>query len=280
MASAVATHGGVIGDTREFFVREVLRRFLPKSVTIGTGQIVDSDFGISKQIDIIISRNEYPVLTTLATSNVYLAESIIATIEIKSNLTGGPKGTLWKALENCKSVKQRNIKTNKTSVEYYLEKENKSKNDVLEVYTKLLPPTYIFGYKGYKIRLNALQKTIFSWIKKHDVPFLEMPDMIVTEGCVAIKNNGEFFDQSKLKMLSGNNCIYIARNDSETLTWLLWHLLKRLIDCLGEIYHSETGIRYISGDQYLSSKHAMGEWAFWGERSEIGSQGDIEIKLT
>jgi len=102
----------------------------------------------------------------LAISNVYLAESIIATIEIKSSLTGGRNGALREALDNCKSVKEQIIHTNKTTVYKNLVEAGKLPEGDSHLYTKLIPPTYIFGFKGYKSDLDSLKNAVLFCFKR------------------------------------------------------------------------------------------------------------------
>jgi hypothetical protein len=84
--SAILQHSGEAGRAREFFVESVLRRVLPSDVVIGSGEIVDGQGGRSKQQDLLLYRNNFPVIDSLAGSHVYLAEGVLATIEVKSKL--------------------------------------------------------------------------------------------------------------------------------------------------------------------------------------------------
>ena len=64
--STTSNHGEVLGKAREFFVSQVLRRFLPQALHIGGGQIVDADGSLSRQIDTLIYRHDMPLLSSLA----------------------------------------------------------------------------------------------------------------------------------------------------------------------------------------------------------------------
>lgn len=254
LASSVTDHAGMIGESREFFIREILRRFLPSSVNVGTGQLVGLNEKLSKQVDIVISRPDFPILTSLARSNVYFSESVIATLEIKSSLTGTKKGTLWEALDNCRSVKQ-------SEFDYSTKGAEKPFNDL----RWLTPSSYIFGYKGYKQNLTALRNSISSWIKARNPSFLELPDIIVTEGCVIAKNDYRFFDSNKLKKKLGFDCIFLAMRDSNGLNWLLYHLLNQITFTLGEPIHKRTGIRYLIRKDHLKRQYFEEQSQKWGE---------------
>ena len=196
VSSAVATHGTILGDARENFIRDILQRFLPANIVVGTGQVIDSDDKISKQIDLIIYRNDFPILRTFGSSDVYLIEGVIATIEIKSKIN---TKALIEALENCKSV--RDLKP--TFIRQSLNEYSKSTYgvndyDLLEVTQQnsimslILPPTYIFSYKGFTGNsLSEFINSINEWymnVKGGECDVTIMPEVIVSEGCVALKN--------------------------------------------------------------------------------------------
>lgn len=196
MTKGIAQHKVVLGDAREAFVREVLGKFLPENITIGTGEIVDSQGGRSKQIDLVIYRNDFPVLRTGGESNVYLVEGVIAAIEIKSNLN---KQELFKALDNSKSVK--NLKpsflgpslNSYTNIVYEKDFESLTVSKRNSVMGMLLPATFIFTYYGYKSNsLQTFRKNLNEWyyslIKGGECSADTLPEAIVTEGCVSLQN--------------------------------------------------------------------------------------------
>lgn len=253
LASSVADHGGVVGESREFFVREILSRFLPKSVEVGTGQIIDSNHDLSNQIDIVISRPDFPVLTSMAMSDIFFAESVIATIEVKSTLK---KGTLWEALDNSRSVKRRDVDYRGKGDEEFLSYELREH----------LPSTYVFGYTGYKRNLSHLKKAIYTWIEDREATLLELPNVIVTEGCVVITNYGgvgEVFDANSMRQSLGHDCIFVARKDPEALTWLLSHLLGYIggIHSGGRYDH----VWYAWGVRFANATFREQDWLTWGK---------------
>lgn len=79
-------HSGDAGSTRELFLRNFLARFLPPSVVVGKGEIVDGDGHRSRQQDVVLYRGNFPIVHTLGESPVFLAEGVLATVEVKSNL--------------------------------------------------------------------------------------------------------------------------------------------------------------------------------------------------
>jgi len=75
-----------LGADREWFVREVLQRFLPSGVQVETGIAVSSVGQESSPQDVILLRNDYPVATGLLGLRRFVIESVLACAEVKSNL--------------------------------------------------------------------------------------------------------------------------------------------------------------------------------------------------
>lgn len=100
--SAILAHHGERGDAREFFVEAILKRFLPPNVVIGSGEIVDGAGHRSNQQDLLLYRSNFPVMDSLAGAHIYLVEGVLATIEVKSILTGSE---VERATKNIGSVK-------------------------------------------------------------------------------------------------------------------------------------------------------------------------------
>ncbi|RPI84334.1 MAG: hypothetical protein EHM34_03785 [Nitrosopumilales archaeon] len=76
------------GELRELFVSNILKSFLTEQFSIGTGVIINQAGYQSNQTDIIIYDNRIlPPFIKEQHIGVYPAESVIATIEVKSRLT-------------------------------------------------------------------------------------------------------------------------------------------------------------------------------------------------
>jgi hypothetical protein len=192
----------------------------------------------------------------LATSNIFFADSVIATIEVKSELSGSVDGKLWEALDNCQSVKQLQL------TDPSLFGEGKP---AFWKFIRRLPSTYIFGYRGYKKDLSSLKKAIYTWIEVRKPSPVELPNVIVTDGCVVITNYGisEAFDSNSLRRTLGHDCVFVAREDPEALTWLLIHLLGYV----GGIHTSAGGntyARYAWGVNFAVNAFREREWQTWG----------------
>jgi hypothetical protein len=94
------------GTPREAFIREYLQDHLTQNLAIGTGEIIDARSQPNEprnQIDIVLYRRDYPRLSFGGGISGFLAESVIATIEVKSVLTSEELG---KSIRSARRVKQ------------------------------------------------------------------------------------------------------------------------------------------------------------------------------
>jgi hypothetical protein len=132
-------HPTILGEIREHFIKEVLEKFLPSSVIVGRGEITDGEKRSGQQ-DIIIYRTNFPVIKGFDSVNLYLIEGVIATIEVKSDLsTGKPNGlmTAFKNLATVSKLYNQAIPMNGTEEEF---------KDLQRIYTA---KTFVVGYKGW-----------------------------------------------------------------------------------------------------------------------------------
>ncbi len=100
---SVLNQATILGSIREAVVRDILSKFLPHSIEIGTGQVIDSLGNLSDQIDIIVYRGTTPAFRFEGGVSAFLYEGVLATIEIKSMLY---REKLQEWLNNSKSVKE------------------------------------------------------------------------------------------------------------------------------------------------------------------------------
>lgn len=86
----LVTHWGEDGKYKEVVFKNVLKRFLPKSLEIGTGFIIKplerGEHVESKQLDIIIYENSYPILFREEDFVIMTPEGVRGIVEIKANL--------------------------------------------------------------------------------------------------------------------------------------------------------------------------------------------------
>lgn len=97
------------GTPREEFISEFLQDHLSESVAISSGEIIDSDSKPNEkrnQIDIVVYRRDYPKLKFSRDINAFLAESVVATIEVKSILDRDGLEQSIKTARNTKNLKR------------------------------------------------------------------------------------------------------------------------------------------------------------------------------
>jgi hypothetical protein len=86
----LVTDWGEEGRYKEEVFKNILKRFLPSNLSVGTGFILNSqernEHHNTNQIDVIIYDNSYPVLFKEADFLIIPAEGVRGIIEVKANL--------------------------------------------------------------------------------------------------------------------------------------------------------------------------------------------------
>lgn len=105
------------GTPREAFIREFLEGHLSERVAIGTGELIDSNSVPNppqnqqrNQFDIVLYKRDFPRLDIGGGINAFLAESVVATIEVKSTLNQQDMQQAVRAARQAKSL-TRNVVT-------------------------------------------------------------------------------------------------------------------------------------------------------------------------
>jgi len=97
-------HWGEDGRYKEIILSEMLKRHLPKNVSVGTGFVVNQE-NISTQIDIIIYDSKYPLMFEQGDFVIVPSESVIGIVEVKSSLdVSKAKIAVEKAAENVRII--------------------------------------------------------------------------------------------------------------------------------------------------------------------------------
>ncbi|WP_159024569.1 DUF6602 domain-containing protein [Streptomyces scabiei] len=80
-------HAGEQGRENEISLVRLMENLLPTSVGVGSGMIIDSEGGVSKQTDIIIyDSGNQPSILAQTTQAIYPVENVLMTIEVKTTL--------------------------------------------------------------------------------------------------------------------------------------------------------------------------------------------------
>ncbi|WP_437974293.1 DUF6602 domain-containing protein [Sorangium sp. So ce295] len=86
--SLFVSHAGEVGRTHEVFLGQVLSRFLPAKLRIGTGFVLSPE-SVTRQQDIIVyDWQRLPLLLTIGDCVVVDADAVAATIEVKTVIQG------------------------------------------------------------------------------------------------------------------------------------------------------------------------------------------------
>jgi hypothetical protein len=102
--AALLGHPGEIGRAREDALRDHLRSFLPPTLGVSTGFVIDAQGGRSRQIDIIINLADYHAVFMVSGIPLVPVEAVIAVFEIKSSVHS--RAVLHDCYDVLKSVKQ------------------------------------------------------------------------------------------------------------------------------------------------------------------------------
>lgn len=97
------THRGMAGLARERAISDLLSRYLPRRVSIGTGTVIDARGGESRQTDLVIYDKDCTSVFTIGGVNFYPCEGVIAVGEVKTQVDSGDD--LATALDNIASTK-------------------------------------------------------------------------------------------------------------------------------------------------------------------------------
>jgi hypothetical protein len=137
---SVSGHGVNRGTPREVFVKQFLKDHLASTLDIGNGEIIDNSSkpGAKRpQHDVVVYKRSYPKLDLGGDVCAFLVESVVATIEVKSNLT-------------MKGIKQ-SVKAGKAT---------KALNSSIWGGTRRPIASYVVAYRG-----PANMETAFRWIQ-------------------------------------------------------------------------------------------------------------------
>lgn len=102
LVNAIA-HPGENGRARETIIRSFLQKFVPRGFGIDTGFVVDAHGTMSKQVDIVIYRDDYHPVFEIGGVRHFMVESVAAVIENKARVES--RKVLGSALDNLRSVK-------------------------------------------------------------------------------------------------------------------------------------------------------------------------------
>ncbi len=93
-SASSAGHPNLRGGPREWFIRDFLDAHLPGTLEVGQGEVIDSaspprpsQGRYRPQVDIVLYKRDLPKISLAKNHSAFLAEGVVATIEVKSKLT-------------------------------------------------------------------------------------------------------------------------------------------------------------------------------------------------
>ena len=240
---------------RSTFIRVVLDQFLPASYAIGAGRIIDSSGNSSDDQDIVIYRRDFPQMNLPGSTNVFLLESVLATIQVKTKLV---RKTFFEALDQCASMSRlepvissrvlREIAA-KNKLTLISEREYQHRDPLLTARFNLIgrPPSFLYAFSGYQSNYKQLSENIDLWLtyRKEKQLYADMkscPSIIATQGCFAIRNASPF----SMK----NNVLFGVGTDIAPIRLIILqvlHALNRNLRAPSDSQGAKTGL-----DAYLN----------------------------
>ena len=202
---------------KNHFINLFLKRFLPSTIQIGSGTIIDHFGSQSTYQNLILYRSDFPIFPTNSESKNFLVESVLATIEILPPSTTC-KGKAFTSLECFTHLDQsfRNIASvkNLKTARHRIFADNSK--DYMELILRLKPRTFIFSFHPLIDRQSFMNNYVQSKQVTHSV---------VPDGICIIGKNGLYakYDPEFRKT---------SLFDDQPFTHLFQHLFQILV---GEI---------------------------------------------
>jgi len=233
LLTSVTKHEIAADSTRAAFIRGVLEPFLPSSYAIGSGRIIDSAGQNSDLIDIVIYRRDFPRLNLPGSSDVFLYESVLATIEVRTKLI---RKTLFDALDTCASIAKlkpgisdKVLSKIATQNKLTLNKHNKyvHEHPLLTDRFNLIgrAPSFIYGFNGFQTSPGQLNDNIKIWLEQRqkdglDVDLNSFPAVIATQGCIGWRNAAP--------LSANSNHLFGIGADAAPIRLIIFQLLYQL----------------------------------------------------
>jgi len=106
-ARKAVKHPGLKGASFEETFRTFLREYLPRSLDVSTGELVDSQGSVSRQLDVIISDStKTPIFYRSGGFRVIPVECTYAVIEVKAYLNANELDSIFQNMESVRNLKK------------------------------------------------------------------------------------------------------------------------------------------------------------------------------
>lgn len=253
--AAYAGTPGLIGSAREHPARKYLERILPGTSAVGSGIVIDSYNGLSKQQDIIIYERDFcPVFTIndSSESTYYPCEGVIAVGEVKSDLGVKELEDAFEKIASAKRLKRHRIQDNVPFRRYG--SANTIETHEVEFEPEKKELDQIFGFilcDNFALKNETLLKKISELWKKYQPN--ERPKVIISlnSGFLYFGNNIDERMLSNSKIAVKN---VIFCDDSEEGFLLLIRRLRELV-VSGRTVDAKELNRYFEGKSSKGLKY-------------------------
>jgi len=174
LINASIGHNATQGQETEKDVTNLLADFLPSNFGLGSGVIIDTLGNTTKQIDIIIYDKNKSDYTLSKNSKIFLADHVIAAIEIKTTYTNS---SLVGALSNIESVKKL-----KVAPHNWIESDYNANTKQLEYksYSPSPPLGIVFFFQSHETQSSLDMDAFFKNLKFSidNIPLEYQPDLL------------------------------------------------------------------------------------------------------
>lgn len=182
-------HPGLKGSSHEESFRSFPKKYLPKSLDISTGVVVDSLGNISKQLDVIISDSQKtPIFYSSGDIRVIPIECIYAVIEVKTHIDKAELQKIFLNMESVKSLKKQAFyKENGAIILHNCEMYGKT--------WEIWPVNYfVFAYDS--IDLNTIAEYIHEYNQDKNYPIENSIDTlcVLSKGIICNQNKDGLLD--------------------------------------------------------------------------------------
>ena len=206
-------HKGNKGSNVEQIIRDFLRVYFPSDNRIGQGEIIDSDGGISNQIDVIMTNEYHPHINDLSQPSLYFIEGIACAGEIKSILNSKDLETI---LSNCLRYKKLNLRLSKGMTIH------SNPSDTKRFIEKR--PYFLFAFES-QVTLDTVFEKITEFNNQHCSEIRQQIDAIFLLDRGAIINFGDGKGSFQFRDLQGNSIPGLIRRPLENEPNLLFSFI-------------------------------------------------------
>lgn len=183
-------HKGVKGSLVENEFRAFLSTYLPKRLSVGTGEVIDRNFNTSKQMDVVVANEDHPFTFSGNEPALFFIEGTCASGEIKSILT---TEQLVDSLDKAYQYKQLKMISPKGAMMMANESDGR------RFYTT--PPFFLFAFES-QISLGQIIKTVTDYKKAEYFPGFTIDGIFVLDkGYVIDLGDG----QGAFRLQTGGN---------------------------------------------------------------------------